>query len=124
MKILDHTPYAYEGSQCDISPAELYNKFDIKTIYLAYHDADLIAIGQIGSPGNMGMSGYVLDSISFYYFILKQNDESELKLAFNLSSGSWNLNDSSHDLDSSEKIRKLDRQNAINLIGFIDLFGM
>lgn len=123
MKITQYNSYTYGNSQYDISPAELYSKFDIKAIYLAYHDDDSFAFGQIGSVGNIGMSGYVMDSVSFYYFILEQKNKNEFRLTFNLLSDLWELNDV-QSLSISEKIKELDKQTAIKLIEFIDLFGM
>jgi len=115
-------PYGY-----DISPADLYDKFDIKVIYLAYHEADGTVSTQ--STGNMGMSGVIeFDSLSFYYFIFEQDNGSEIRLTFNLPVSIWELSEITPDdplfkTQISERLDKLEKQQAINLIEFMDLFG-
>ena len=110
---------------------ELHDKFSIKAIYLAYHNADP---SPLYSMPNQIISGYVPDAYSFYYFVLETSSiktgyltKSAIRgarLTFNLSAGDWSLKLVAIDPNDPEILNELERQQAVNLIEFIDLFGM
>jgi len=104
-----------------MSASELYDKLGIKVVHLAYHD---VAAASVISAQNIGCSGYMIDSLSFHYFILETfPNKKTMRLTFNLPAGLWELSDEPP-ANLDERLNKLEKQQAINLMEFIDLFGM
>lgn len=122
MKIYQYNSFMRTNScEYKMSASELYDKLDIKTIHLAYHD---VAAMSVISTQNIGQSGYVVDSLSFHYFILETFPNKKImRLTFNLPIGLWELSDLPS-INLNERLNKLEKQQAINLMEFIDLFGM
>jgi len=109
-----------DSCEYEMSASELYNKLDIKVIHLAYHNVGTSII----SIQTMGCSGYVVDSLDFYYFILETfPNKKTMRLTFNLPAGLWELSDEPP-ANLDERLNKLEKQQAINLMEFTDLFGM
>ena len=122
MKIFQYNSPSRVDCEYNINAADLYDKFKIALIYLAYHNAENLSTTPLVQ--SLSISGYYIDSMSFYYFILETSaDKEDMRLTFNLPMDSWELSGVQAN-DLSEKLNKLEKQQAINMMEFIDLFGM